>query len=273
MDHKLKILSNFLACVFVFLGLSIIVVLVKAEEIDQKSMAQATPTIQLLSQVSGSTPTPFQPMMPTATQGSEIVPVVNVIVTETAVPTLQPTVIQPTATPEVLSFEQALKMGWISITIYTPWGENLVFSFSPVFVDLKSTDLPAICPYDGHSGCVQSFGDGVYVVVHSEYQGAVAEGARQSIEGLLYPLSVIKEHIAGLQNADVQITTTDGRIIKAKVAEITRITSVNNIYQVAENRYANPGSLVLEFCGLPHVEDQSDKAGVTGSVYKITIIQ
>ena len=43
------------------------------------------------------------------------------------------------------------------------------------------------------------------------------------------------------------------------------------MYHMANNREVLSNALIIEFCGLPHAQDQTDSAGATGSIYLLTL--
>ena len=183
----------------------------------------------------------------------------------------------PDATPELngiaeaFSLDQGQQVGRTTITVFAPWGESLVFSFQSVVVDFQAPEIDRFCPFDQQNACINIENNGVYVLAHSEYPGAVAEQARSMVEGTLYPLKTIQRNVAMLTGAEAEILFADGRSLRAEVAQFARITGSHNIFNTANHRQAQPESLIIEFCGLPHLEDQSDAAGTTGSIYLLTL--
>jgi hypothetical protein len=198
---------------------------------------------------------------------------------QTPIPSEEPSIAPTIAVPEKeyvnMSFEEALRLGKVTIKIYAPWNATMVFTFEPKFVNFDKEGFGDACPYDQGISCVDTFDNGVYALTHSEYKDAVAEQARIIMEGVdmdkLYKLSKITKHVKNLPGASVEIKLSDGRYINAVVSEVKRTVGLNNIYDTAKSRYASPDTLVLEFCGLPHAEDGTDSAGWTGSIYQITI--
>jgi len=170
-----------------------------------------------------------------------------------------------------LSLAQALQMGWTTVTVFTPWGDPMVFSFQPVPVNFWEPGFAWVCPFDQQNACIEIKDEGVYAITHSEYPGAVAEQARTVIEGSLYSLETIQRNVALLAGSEAEISLADGRYLHAKVTNFTRTTGSWNMYNLANNRQVLPNALTIEFCGLPHAEDRTDSAGATGSVYVLTL--
>jgi len=170
-----------------------------------------------------------------------------------------------------LSLAQALQMGWTTVTVFTPWGDPMVFSFQPVPVNFSESGFAWVCPYYEGNACINTEGEGVYALTHSEYPGAVAEQARSVVEGSLYPLETIQRNVGMLTGSEAEISLADGRYLHAKVTNFTRTTGSWNMYNLANNRQVLPNALTIEFCGLPHAEDRTDSAGATGSVYVLTL--
>jgi len=170
-----------------------------------------------------------------------------------------------------LSLVQALQMGWTTVTVFTPWGDPMVFSFQPIPVNFSDTGFAWVCPYYEGNACINIEDEGVYALVHSEYPGAVAEQARLVVEGSLYPLETIQRNVGMLTGSEAEISLADGRYLHAKVTNFTRTTGSWNMYHLANNREVLSNALIIEFCGLPHAQDQTDSAGATGSIYLLTL--
>lgn len=170
-----------------------------------------------------------------------------------------------------LPLSQALLLGWTTVTVFTPWGETMVFSFQPLAVDFQQVGFALGCPYDQPNACVSTHNGGAYALAHSEYPGAVAEQARRVVEGTLYSLAEIQQNVAALRGAEAEIQLADGRYMHARVTSFTRTTGSANLFNLANNRQAVSNRLIIEFCGLPHFEDGTDAAGATGSVYLLTL--
>jgi hypothetical protein len=222
------------------------------------------PAISAASQSSGSlefsgepTRTPMMPVLPTP-----------VSATQTEVITMTP---NPIVYAEDLSLAQALQMGWTTVTVFTPWGDPMVFSFQPVTVNFREPNFDWVCPYYQQNACLAIKDEGVYALMHSEYPGAVAEQARLVVEGSLFPLETIQRNVAMLTGSEAEISLQDGRVLRTTVTNFTRTTGSWNMYNLANNREVLPNTLTIEFCGLPHLGDQTDSAGATGSVYVLSL--
>ena len=193
----------------------------------------------------------------------------------TPISATQTEVITATANPKVytedLSLAEALQMGWTTVTVFTPWGDPMVFSFQPVTVNFWEPNFDWVCPYYEQNACLAVRDEGVYALTHSEYPGAVAEQARSVVEGSLYSLDTIESNVAMLTGSEAEISLQDGRVLRATVTNFTRTTGAWNIYNLANNREVLSNRLIIEFCGLPHMEDRTDSAGATGSIYLLTL--
>jgi len=215
----------------------------------------------------GSPLTPAEPSR-TPMQPAENTPVAT---TETPVtPTLEAPAVEPANSP---SLADALQEGWTTVTVFTPWGDAMVFSFLPVSVDFQQADFGRACPFDWQYACISTREGGVYALAHSEYPGAVAEQARSVVEGTLYSLQTIQRNVAELPGSQAEIRTAGGKVLQARVEDFTRTTGTGNMYSLAANRAARADRLIIEFCGLPHASDQAGSAGATGSVYVLTLTE
>jgi hypothetical protein len=164
-----------------------------------------------------------------------------------------------------------VQQSWTTVTVFTPWGEPMVFSFLPVAVNFQEAGFDWVCPFYEQKVCISTQGDGVYALAHSEYPGAVGEQARSVVEGTLYPLETIRSNVASLPGAEARIELADGQVLTARVVAFDRVTGPENMYNLANQRQAAAGTLTIEFCGLPHLQDGTDPAGTTGSIYVLTL--
>lgn len=208
--------------------------------------------------IGGETGTPFAPVLDTPAAPP-------LALTET------PAAPESTLGSADLSLAAALQLGWTTVTVFTPWGEPMVFSFLPVAVNFQEAGFDWVCPFYEQKVCVSIQGDGVYALAHSEYPGAVGEQARSVVEGTLYPLDTIRSNVASLPGAEARIDLVDGQVLTARVVGFDRVTGSENMYNLANQRQAAAGTLTIEFCGLPHLQDGTDAAGTTGSIYVLTL--
>lgn len=213
------------------------------------------------------------PSMPAEPSRTPMQPAANTPVAAAATPAA-PTLEVPAAEPAAgSSLADALQEGWTTVTVFTPWGDSMIFSFLPVNVDFQQADFGRACPFDWQYACISTKEGGVYALAHSEYPGAVAEQARSVVEGTLYSLETIQRNVATLPGSQAEIRTAGGEVLQARVEDFTRTTGIGNMYSLAAGRAARANRLIIEFCGLPHAGDQADAAGATGSVYVLTLTE
>ena len=46
-----------------------------------------------------------------------------------------------------LTLVQTLQMGWTTVTVFTPWGDPMIFSFQPIPVNFSDPGFAWVCPY------------------------------------------------------------------------------------------------------------------------------